>query len=236
MIYGKYDIPFKLEQDGFSISMQKAGESYRYSRTCLETSVEKSLILSKGDLVVHPVEPLNTPKAMTSYLIIEFDTTLVLEPKATKKIFLTFPVEIAVMVSLNKNLKVIDSFSLAKQKFTLYGEPKNGWICKHWNSAVSETMIQTDPLREGVLELMVSNLDSEWNDVTKAVFNAYGMKIFYGKQQVMMKARMKIRDDGTAETGFQDSAPERGMKKSLETFATRKLSVTTTAFIMEYGI
>lgn len=32
MIYGKYDIPFTLEQDGFAISMQKAGESCRYAR------------------------------------------------------------------------------------------------------------------------------------------------------------------------------------------------------------
>ena len=51
-----------------------------------------------------------------------------------------------------------------------------------------------------------------------------------------MKGKMKIGDDKVAETEMQDTGLERGMKKSAETFAPRKLSMTTTTFRMEYGL
>jgi hypothetical protein len=235
-MYGKYDVPFRIEQKGIALSMEKKEENTYYSRACLEEKTEKTLIISKGEIVINPAEPLNTPKAITPYLFIEFDKSLIVEPKATKKIFLTFPVEIAVCIRMNKIFKVFDTFSLAKQKFTLYGEPRSGVICKYWKSEIHETMPSPDPMREGVLELNLTSSSPDWEQVTKAVFNAYGMKVFYSSHLVGMKAKMKIEDDGLAETEFQDSPLERGMKKSLETFAARTLSMKTTNFIMEYGL
>jgi hypothetical protein len=125
---------------------------------------------------------------------------------------------------------------MSKQKFTLYGEPKNGVICKYWKSEVYETMPAPDPMHEGILELNLSSSSADWEQVTKAVFNAYGMKVFYSSHLVGMKAKMKVEDDGIAETEFQDSSPERGMRKSLEAFPARKLSMVATNFIMEYGL
>lgn len=236
-MYGKHDVPFTIKREGITLSIEKMSEnSCYYSRTYLEEKVEKTLIISKGEIFVNPVEPLNTPRAMTPYLLIEFDKTLLIEPKATKKIFLTFPIEIAVFIRLNKIFNVIDTFSVSKQKFTLYGEPKNGVICKYWKSEVYETMPSPNPMHEGIIELNLSSSSADWEQVTKAVFNAYGMKVFYSSPLVGMKAKMKVEDDGIAETEFQDSSPERGMKKSLEAFPARKLSMVATNFIMEYGL
>jgi hypothetical protein len=236
-MYGKHDVPFTIEQEGITLSIKKISESScYYSRTYLEERVEKSLFISKGDIFINPIEPLNTPKAMTPYLCIEFDKMLFIEPKATKKIFLTFPIEIAVFIRLNKIFNIVDTFSVAKQKFTLYGEPKNGVICKYWKSEVYETMPSPDPIHEGIIELNLFSSSADWEQVTKAVFNAYGMKVFYSSHLVGMKAKMRVEDDGIAETEFQDSSPERGMKKSLEAFPARKLSMVTTNFIMEYGL
>ena len=87
-MYGKHDVPFTIEQKGITLSIEKRGEhSYSYSRTSLEEKAEKTLIISKGEIFINPVEPLNTPKAMTPYLCIEFDKKLFVEPKATKKSF-----------------------------------------------------------------------------------------------------------------------------------------------------
>lgn len=236
-MYGKYDLPFHITQDDLSLSIERRGEkSYQYSRICREESVEKTLVLSKGDLLVHPVEPLNTPKNITPYLLIEFDKKLWLEPKATHKIFLSFPIEIAVLILLNKESKLIDSMSLTASKFTLYGEPNNGVICKYWKSGLHETAPSLNPFQEGLLELTVSNTTRNWEEVGKAVFNAYGMKLHYSPTRVAMKAKMIVDEGRTAETEFQDAAFERGMKKAQESYPARKLSMTTTTFTMENGL
>jgi len=44
------------------------------------------------------------------------------------RFFLTFPIEIGIFISDrgDKNLQLLDVLSLARQKFTLYGEVSNG--------------------------------------------------------------------------------------------------------------
>jgi hypothetical protein len=236
-MYGKHDLPFTIEQEGISISMTKSGDSaYQYLRTCGESTVEKSIVVSKGELMLHPIEPLNTPKILTPYLLIEFEKKLLLEPKGNKRFFLTFPIDIGVLIRGNKEVKVVDSMSLVPQKFTLYGDPKQGLICKYWQSSVHDTMPVCDRFREGVLELTISSSSREWEEISKTVLNAYGMKLYYNDKMVTMKGKMKLGDDKTADIDVQDTGLERSMKKSLETFAPRKLSMITTIFHMEYGL
>ena len=236
-MYGKYEFPFTVEQEGISIAMAKSvGSSYHYSRTCGENTVEKSVIMSKGELTIQPVEPLNTPKTLTPYLLIEFEKKLLVEPKGSQRLFVTFPVDIGVLIRVNKEVKVVDSMSLAPQKFTLYGDPKQGLICKYWKSSVYDTMPAPDRFREGVLELTISSSSREWEEISKTVLNAYGMKLYYNDALVTMKGKMKVGDDKVAETEMQDTGLERDMKKSLKTFAPKKLSMTTTTFHMEYGL
>lgn len=236
-MYKKYDLPFTVKQEGISIAMTKSGDSsYQYTRTCGENTVEKSVVVSKGELMLHPIESLNTPKTLTPYLLIEFEKRLLLEPKGNKRLFLTFPIDIGVLIRVNKEVKVVDSMSLVPQKFTLYGDPKQGLICKYWKSGVYESMPACDRFREGVLELTISSSSREWEEISKTVLNAYGMKLYYNDNMVTMKGKMKLGDDKTADTEMQDTGLERGMKKALETFAPRKLSMITTTFHMEYGL
>jgi hypothetical protein len=83
-------------------------------------------MLSKGKMLLNPVEPLNKPKVLTQYLL-GFGRALVIEPKGAKKIFRTFPIEIAVYISQKGDFEVFDILTLTRQKFTLYGEPRNGF-------------------------------------------------------------------------------------------------------------
>jgi hypothetical protein len=62
------------------------------------------------------------------------------------------------------------------------------------------------------------------------------MKLFFNDKLVSMKATMKIGGGNIAETEFIDAPLETDMKKSLEIYRVKKLSLTTTKFIMEMGI
>jgi uncharacterized protein len=235
-MFGKYDMPLSIEQEGISLSIEKEGEVYSYNRECLEEKVKRTLLIGDGKLLINPVEPLNKPKSITPYLLIKFEKKLVVEPKATKQIFLTFPIEIATYIATESDSELLDIFTLTSQKFTLYGNPRNGFICKYWKSDVYSVMPTVNVLQQGVIELSLTNATTGWVELTQAVFNAYGMKIFYNDRLVAMKANIKLRAGDIAETDFENSPLENGMAHSLEAYTARKLLVTSTKFVMEYGL
>jgi hypothetical protein len=235
-MFGYYDVPLGIAKEGISLSVKRDGGVLLYRRECVDEKVEKILLASTEKILINPIEPLNKPKELTSYLLIEFEKTLVVEPGATQKIYVTYPVEIGVFMSGDKDFEILDIFTLIKQKFTLYGDPRSGVICKYWRSEVYSSKPSINLLHEGILELSITNTNTEWVEVTKAVFNAYGMKMYYSDDMVSMKATMKIVKGKSAETDFVDSPLEKGMKKSFELYTVRMLSVTATKFVMEVGI
>ena len=235
-MYRYYDAPFKIVKGGITLTLEQEGERLLYRSVYADEKVEKILLADNGKLLINPVEPLNKPKELTSYLLIEFERTLVVEPGSTKSIFITYPIEIGVFIAGSNQFEIIDILTLAKQKFTLYGDPRSGVICKYWRSEVYSSIPSVDPLHEGVIELSITNTTTWWVEVTKAIFNAYGMKIYYNDNLVSMKATMKIMSGRSAETDFVDSPLENGMKKSLELYTVRRLPVVATKFVMEVGI
>jgi len=235
-MYGQYDLPLKVEKEDFSLSLEKENGSILYRRECLGEAVTKTIFAKKGKVLLNPVEPTNKPKSITPNLLIEFESPLTIEPQANTTVFLTFPIEIGVYIVLDKKYQLIDVFSTSIQKFTLYGEPTEGIICKYWKSKVFSTIPTPDPLKEGVLELVLSNSNPTWVELKKAVFNAYEMKIFYNDQITAMKAKLKIYDDSTAETNFEESYLKKGMIKSVEVYMASKLKMMSTKFLMEHGL
>ena len=246
-MYGYYDPPFSVEQEGISISVENTGEQWIYRRTLGTDEVEKLILGDGKHLIINPVEPLNTPKEITPNLLIEFEKTLLLAGGAKNKIFLTFPIEIGVFISDkdDKNLQLLDVLSLVRQKFTLYGEVSNGVICKHWKSSIYSVSPSLNPLQEGIMELTLRNASSDWASISKAVFSAYGMKLYY-EGDVFMKARMDILNRNTAETGFEmqhisgelKSNPLKDRKVRKEAFGVyslQKLGFVPLKFYMGWG-
>jgi hypothetical protein len=235
-MFGHYTIPLEIAAAGISLTIKRDGEGFRYQSACNGATVEKLLLTRAGAVLINPVEPLHRPKELTTTLLIELEKTLVVEPETTKTVFLTFPIEIGVFITTNENVEVLDIFTLVPQKFTLYGDPRTGVICKYWRSSVSATVPAVNPLLEGVIQLRISNTTSDWVNVTRVVFNAYTMKIYYNERLVAMRATMKIPLRNLAETTFLDEPLEHGMTKSLELYTARKLQVPLTKFLMEAGL
>jgi hypothetical protein len=235
-MYGYHELPFEIEKDGIFISVKMEGEQLVYRRTCLDEITEKIILTQNGTLFINPVEPLIKPVDITPHFLIEFGKPVMVEPKSESKIYLKFPIEIGVFLNSHRSYDILDSITLMPQKFALYGDARNGLICKYWFSDVYGSMPSADILHEGVLELNINNTTSKWIEITKAVFNAYGMKIYYGKDRVSMRAHMRVLSEMIAETDFIDAPIKTGMEKSIEYYAARRMSVLTTKFVMELGL
>ncbi|AEA47150.1 DUF432 domain-containing protein [Archaeoglobus veneficus] len=228
MIYGSHEYGFSYSGDDLTV---ECGEVYR--RICRGDHVEK--ILSGGKkFIINPVEPVNLPREVTHYLCIDFKKPVLIESGASITVFVKFPVEICVFVN-GKGVSPIDVFSLVTPKYTLYGNPKSGVICRWYESDVYTEVPETDPLREGIISLRIHNSSDDWVEVTKAVFDSYAMKIYYG-DIVSMVAEMKVIGKHVAETTFIDRPLREGMKKSIELYVARKLLIERKSFLMEWGV
>lgn len=249
-MYGDYELPFLIETEGISISVEQTEKLWIYRRkfgTDEDDEAEKLILGDGKHIIINPVEPLNTPKEITKNLLIEFEKVLLLAGGAKKKIFLTFPIEIGIFIADkgNKNLQLLDVFTLVRKKFTLYGPVSNGIVCKHWKSAIYSVPTSPNPLHEGVMELTLRNTTSDWASITKAVFSAYGMRIYYGID-VFTKARMDIRSKNTAETRFEPhyisgelksySLKEQHTRKEAIGIYNRKLDFVPLNFSMGLGL
>ena len=235
-VFGTYVIPFKIEEKELCISVEKEADISFYRSEYLHEKEEIKLLTSDSNILINPIEPLNKPKEITPYLLIDFENSFVIGPGAKKMVYITFPVEMGVFISENTNFRIIDILTLSNQKFTLYGDPREGLICKYWKSEVYSSIPYAHPLHEGIIELNITNVTNYWLKVTKAVFNAINMKIYYNNDIVSMKAKMKILSEHMAETDFINYPLITGMKKSLELYTTRKISVITPKFVMESGL
>lgn len=249
-MYGDYDLPFSVEKEGISISVEKVEKLWVYRRKFgkdEEDEVEKLILGDGKHIIINPVEPLNTPKEITTNLLIEFEKVLMLAGGAKKKIYLTFPIEIGIFIADkgNKNLQLLDVFTLVRKKFTLYGPVSNGIVCKYWKSKIYSVPPSPNPFQEGVMELTLRNSTSEWASITKAVFSAYGMKLYYDAD-VFTKARMEIRSKSTADTSFElrhisgelksyDQKDQKTRKEAIGVY-NRKLEFVPLNFNMGLGL
>ncbi len=190
----------------------------------------------EGNIVVNPVEPVNLPSCITNFLLIQFKKSIVIAPNSGERIFVKFPVEIGVFVSGSGDIELIDVFSITRPKYTLYGDPRNGIICRYWESQIYSSPDETDPLKEGIMELRIVNRFDEWIEISKCVLNVYLMKIFYNDTTVFSKVEMEVNSKRSAETKFLMEPLSRDMKKAVEIFTPRKVQIVSKRFFMEWGL
>lgn len=234
-MYGSYTMPFRSKTEGIDIAFDMEGENCLYKRLFHDENLEKILVKGDGKVIINPIEPLNRPKKITSNLLVEFDRTITIAPMSRIMVYIKFPIEMGIFISDKDEIEVIDILTLVNQKFTLYGDPSSGLICKYWKSEIHSKIPSADLMHEGVLELTILNNTDLWVEVKQSVFNAYGMKIYYDTELVSMKANMKIISPSIAETDFIDKPLRPSMKKSMELYTAKKLYMNGKKCIMEAG-
>lgn len=238
LVYNKYDIPFRIEHEGLLIFVEQEGESLLYHRESGAETTEIIILARNGKILFNPVEPVNKPKEITPFFLVQFEQNLTIKPRETYEIMVTFPVEIACLfIAEDQSFTVVDIFALTKQKYTLYGTPKSGLICRYWKSRIHTAPPPSPaPLQAGIMHLSVRNTTPRWLEVTQAVFSANEMKLYYDRNMVRTDAYMKILSETTAETGFSNTPPDQYLEKSVELRASKKVIMTGTKQLMEEGI
>lgn len=225
---------FHRECGDISVEVEQTNGLLTYRRRCGEQTFERLLVTQTGEVIINPVEPVNLPKDITDFLMVEFPPMLI-EPGATQTVYLRLPIEIGVFLESAKDIEVLDVFAPGTQKYTLYGSQTKGVIARYYESTVYPEIPPTEQFCDGVMELTITNASHEWVEVSRAVFDSTDMKIFYG-DFVAVSATMKILTKVLAETDFIDAPLRPDMVKSVELYTARKLPVLSRGYLMEWGL
>lgn len=226
-MFGTFRLPLTWHHQDITIEIQRQGTHHRYLRQQGEKSVSK-LLVDPREVIIHPVEPLHTPYNLTPYLLVEVDEPVWVGPDEEAVIFTNFPMEIGVFLKRDGGQDLLDVFSPTPGKFTLYGDPSDGHVCKYLKTPIYESPPEPASPFDGMLKLHISNELSRWNAMRRVVLNAYGMKIFYRKNGgVGCSARMRLTSRNVAETSFEATPPHEQMHKAQELFELGKLNVST---------
>lgn len=234
-MYGRYEIPFEYSDDTITLSISEDGDFFRYSRQITGgTSIQKTLLTSRNAVVtINPIEPVNLPKHITHYLEIEFPPVLI-EPEGKKIIYLSFPIEIGVIVFGNKKMEAVDIFSFCPLKYSLYGPSGGGVITKYFASNIFSSPPESSRYCTGVIRLEIHNKTTEWANISRTVLDGYSMKIYYGPY-VSMLAHMRILTPTTAETEFVRNPAASDFQKAVEVYHTLNIPSINRTFLMEWG-
>lgn len=235
--YGRVDIGSNyLEFEDVKIILHEYSGLLKYLREG-KSRTEKYVAYSPDThILINPVEPVNLPKPLTDFILLEFTEPIIIAPSSTIITYSTFPIEIGVFVVDRKNTELLDVFSLVSQKYTLYGTPRSGVVCRYWRTRISTGLPEVDMLREGVVKLKITNNSEYWVTVSNLVLNTNNMTIYYDDEYVSTSAQALIYSQTLAETYFVDEPLREGMSKSLTTRAQKRSPVIKEKFIMEWGL
>jgi len=233
-VFGTYDLNVELSEQDIELSVKGDGKRKRYYRRAGDEEVEKYVNADRGKLIVCPVEPVNAPdESISEHLLIELERPLLIEPGSTDTFFLKFPVEIGSFLVDPTDVERIDIFTLTQPKYTLYGPPESGIVCKWWKSDVYSQAPAVDRLFEGVLRVKITNNYREWMELGKMVFGAFDMKIFYN-ENAYMDACLTIEKRTIGETSFNARKPK-GMHRAVDIYQAKGLKKLEKSYVIEWG-
>ncbi len=234
-MFGRYEGDISYTDDAVSVRLEKTSELPRYVRFCRGEKAEKALPSGRGTIVINPVEPVNLPLPLTRHLEIAF-LPISLQPGASQKLFLSFPLEIGVFLEAGGDVHVLDLFSLSTTKFSLYGSPDAGLITRWHTSGLHTAQPVVSRYQEGILELTIRNSSPETVDVSRAVFDSDSMHLFYG-DLVEMAGDMEVYSPMIARTTVRNLPPRAGMERCIELYTAKKIPVVQgKGFLMEFGV
>lgn len=224
--------------------MKKISELYRYKREYGRWSRTANLSVNdKAKLIIHPIEPLYMPDAVTEFLEIKFDEVMV-EPNGKTEVFLNFPIEFGVFVESNGKTEVLDVFTLKYPKYSLYGSPSRGVITRWYQSKTYTSPPFSRNFKEGIMRLSIENRSGDWTTISRVVVYERGMNLYFDSHVVSMDVDVVVTLNGIAEVTAVDRPLHEGMTRSYKMYKPRKSTnfsnisgaVVDTMFTMDSGL
>lgn len=192
--YGVYVITENLELSlpNITLRIEKIGENvFSYTRKDSEDNIIEKVIPTKShDLTIEltPIRPLNFPAKRTNYLYLDLETPVFLSKDATATVFIQCPIEIGVFLLHDGHKDSLDWVTCdpINSRFSLYGPPESGTLCKYAKCKVVESYEDSIPFVNAVLKVNLKNELDIGHSISSVIFPISGNSIYYKNSQAII--------------------------------------------------
>ncbi len=194
--FGEYIVDHSFEWDlqDFKASISKVGSNeYIYKRIQDGNITVEKIIVSDQSLKlgIIPLAPVYTPEPLATHLMLKLMAPIIIEPKSRASIYLTMPIEIGFVI-LDVKPHIIDTFSLTRQLYAIYGTPDNGVLCRYHLSKPYIEMPDVNPLEEAIVRVHIANYTDSISNINRMVFPAKGVDLYYSDKVYFPDVEMII--------------------------------------------
>lgn len=258
-MFGTYDVRDGLEIELRSEKMSLknvGGDNFRYRREHNGEVVAERLFTNEDAsvrLALWPTRPINTPQLLGHHVMLRLNPAISLPPHSKATHHLTMPIEIGIF-TVSKGIiddnggsninYMIDTFSLTRQRYALYGTPETGYICR-MHDTLPDRVAKPVPYEEAAVIMRFENSLDDWVTVARLVFEANMVDLYAKENTVYLEDSNVVIEEGKLADVFLNNKPplpgltEVPMAESTKRIRLSLLSRTglgdATKFTMEYG-
>jgi len=216
--FGTYEVRdgLEIELRDEKISLKNVGEDhFRYRRERNGEIVAERLFTNKDAsvrLALWPSRPINTPQPLGHHIMLRLNPTISLPPKSQATHHLTMPIEIGVFTVSKEgngnggNNYMIDTFSLTRQRYALYGTPDTGYICR-LHDTVPNRAAKPIPYEEAAVIMRFENPLDDWVTITRIVLEANMVDLYAKEDTVYLEDSDVMVEDGKVANVFLNNEP-----------------------------
>lgn len=185
--YGTYDVDDYLELSfpNVTIKIKKIGDNiFSYDKVDSEGNIVEKIIPILSSVLkieVAPIRPLNYPARRTNYLYLDLESPIFLSRGASAVVLVNCPIEIGIFLINDGNYESLDwvTCNPLNSRFCLYGSPESGTLCKYAHSDIVESLDDSIPFTNGIMEINLKNELSKGLTISKLVFPISDYSIYY---------------------------------------------------------
>lgn len=151
-----------------------AYDAFSYKRYEGDKLQAESMVLAglgEATIGIFPCPPLLTPSQVAENVYLKFRSPVVLEQKSETVLYTKIPVEIGVYEQSEDEEILLDAFSLAKQRYALYGPPETGIVCRFAETELTtkEDAVEVKRYEEAAASIHIRNMTDNVVKVSKVI-------------------------------------------------------------------
>ncbi|MFB5599753.1 MAG: DUF432 domain-containing protein [Nitrososphaeraceae archaeon] len=172
----------KIDFDNYTLYFKRHEHSLLYEKR-IESNVLKRILLKpyeirSDEIGIFPILNRNIGTLYLNYILIKFKTEVIVPKNANIIIYATIPIDIGIFSYQKHDETLIDNICLNKIKFTLYGKPEKGIICRYKEAEINEERL-TKKYEEALVKIIIKNNLENSTIVNKIVIPVDDIMIDY---------------------------------------------------------
>ena len=209
-IFRRYDLhnecmgkkqKINISNNALLLFNQDDGNSvFTYQRRVHEKIESKVLISTgvAGDSVgIFPIPPIFIPKQISENIYLKFDAPIIVDQNEEIEIYAKIPIDIGVYRQSRDEEFMMDVFSINKPRYTLYGTPERGAVCRFAVTEVSKEPLLVKKYEEAIIRIRIKNSIENIIKINKVIIPVKDVILDHKNDDSLMSGIVEMTLDST---------------------------------------